>query len=358
MTPGGVDAHAPYSVEPHKGETSSDLRSSLPPSWLELKKGTPAYTTSDSVSVCGTAQEWLKQYDSAIKCAEKSGGVPVTIASDEIVKWDWHTSDNDNADYGVFIRADDASWSGWIGSNELMPRIPPHTKLMVATELCGIETCIPNALLYADQDDTPLTLDPNQAQSPDPFVRTKTETLNKGTIVELILQDPKNAVADDLYIDRGAGVPNALRKGWLNSQNVSLPDDRPLTFQPPIGYAFKSLNVGSSKHGTPITEGRLIGSIVTIDTTVPGCNSQDDMDRLEEFAKANDSVGLTAFVTPRLATGKCVLLLLGDSVRIDATDNVLDHFCVRPKDQARCFWTLFGAMTNSLERLSRISPTR
>jgi hypothetical protein len=45
--------------------------SRFPPSWLELKKGTPAYTTDDSVSVCGTAQEWLKHTENfAIKCAD------------------------------------------------------------------------------------------------------------------------------------------------------------------------------------------------------------------------------------------------------------------------------------------------
>jgi hypothetical protein len=302
-----------------------------------------------------------------IKCVEKSGGMPVTIASDEIAKWD--NGDVLDADYGVFIRADDASWSGWIGSNELMPRIPPHTKLMIVPVVCSGTTCL-GALLYADQDGTPL-VDPNAPQAQPPVGETeveaaqrrvleltKTETLNNGTIVEVISQDPKNYKEDDLYVDRGDRVPNAIRRGWLSSGYVSLPDNQPLTFHPPIGYAFKRLNVGSDIHGTPITKGRLIGSIFTIDTTVPGCNSQNDMDRLEKFAKANDIVGLSAFVTPRLATGECVALLLGDSVRIDATDDLLNHFCVRPKDQARCFWTLFGAIRNSLERLSRISPAQ
>jgi hypothetical protein len=348
-------------------QAMSDAPRGLPPSWLELKKGTRAYTIFDAVSVCGSAQEWLEHTNNpTIKCAEKSGGVPVTIASDEIAKYDLGEGPFGGNEYGVFVRADDGSWSGWIYSGDLMPRIPAHTKLMIVPY-----EPFKTALLYADEDGTPL-VDPNAPPAQDweqesdrftpaqkrALALTQTEELNKGMIVEFISQEPRNFHNLNLQIDRGDRVPNAIRRGWLSSVQAFLPDNQPLTLQPQIGYSFKSLNIGSLGHGTPITKGKLIGSIVTIDTTVPGCNSQEDMDRLQKFAKANDSVGLSAFVTPRLATGECVLLLLGDSVRIDATDNVLDHFCVRPKDQARCFWTLFGAMRNSLERLSRISPAQ
>jgi hypothetical protein len=70
------------------------------------------------------------------------------------------------------------------------------------------------------------------------------------------------------------------------------------------------------------------------------------MDRLLKFAKANDNLGMSAFVTPRIVTAECVLLLLGDSVRIDATSADFDRVCVRPRDQVKCFWTLNGAIKN------------
>jgi hypothetical protein len=313
----------------------------LPPSWLELKKGTPAYTGmeggGDSVSVCGSQQEWLQHESTYVECAQKTRGLPITIASDEFAKY--HVGSVD--DYGVFIRADNAAWSGWISSSELTPRIPAHTKLMIVPHCYfprppSRETeCWP-VFLWANQDMAPL--------NPDHLMQDteKTETLDKGTIVEVISQDPKTGKLD-LYVDRGERVPQTIRKGWLSSIYVSLPDNQSLTFQPPTGYTFKNLNVGSFSHGLPVTSGRLIGSTATITTTIAAC-SQEDMDRLLKFAKAKDEFGLSAFVTPRIARGECVLLLLGDSVRIDATDEDLDRICVRPKDEAKCFWTLYGAI--------------
>jgi hypothetical protein len=87
------------------------------------------------------------------------------------------------------------------------------------------------------------------------------------------------------------------------------------------------------------------GTYATITVTFPACDSQTDLDRLLEFAKAKDQLGLSSFVAQRMATKECVLLLLGDKVRIDATTSDLpQRICVRPAGQVTCFWALRGVI--------------
>jgi hypothetical protein len=93
----------------------------------------------------------------------------------------------------------------------------------------------------------------------------------------------------------------------------------------------------------------LIGKPATIKVTHVGCKTRADFDRLLKFQKANDALGIGQFDNRKLATGECVMLLLGDAVRVDDGD-VLDgaalaHICVRPEGQRVCFWTMIGAVT-------------
>ena len=200
-------------------------------SWLELRKGVHAYTGAwgvDEVIVCNSAQAWLTAKEAAPKpvkqCAKKMPrGLPVTIASDEIAKYDlWG-----DFDYGVFIRADDASWSGWTSSSQLSPHIPANTQVTARIVKLPDGSEIS---LY-------LTLDREN--------RILGEILNN-KIVEAVSQDPKSSW-EDLYVSINNGAGN-VRRGWLNSTDVTLQGGRELTFQPPDGYRFKPENVGSFKH--------------------------------------------------------------------------------------------------------------
>ncbi len=206
--------------------------------WLELRKGIHAYTGGPGGSVllgraaviCDFAQAWLRSVVGRRdqQCAIKPKGLPVTIASDEIAKYDiGHESA-----YGVFIRADDSSWSGWTGSSQLSPDIPANTRLMV----------IPFELIH---------LAPDKNSKPEEVLAG--EILDTGTIVELVSQDPKSDRYLYVTVDDGAGN---IRRGWLHPENVSLLDGQGLTFELPAGYRFKIENVGSFEHGAVETNGR------------------------------------------------------------------------------------------------------
>jgi hypothetical protein len=41
-----------------------------------------------------------------------------------------------------------------------------------------------------------------------------------------------------------------------------------------------------------------------------------------------------------MAANECVILMLGDPVRIDATADLSNRVCVLPQGQRTCFWTL------------------
>ena len=215
------------------------------PSWLELRKGVHAYTggPGDGIPlgrdayVCRSAQAWVREAATTIltNCAEKAMGLSVTIASDEFAKYDFGGDSN----YGVFIRADDASWSGWTSSSQLSPHIPAKTKFMVTPVVLDIpgggRSEIP-VRLAPKENSTAWTNRPDDEYS-------SSEILDKGTIVELVSQDPKSEVPN-LYVSVNNGAGN-IRKGWLLPEEISLLDGQPLKFRPPAGYRFKPENVGS-----------------------------------------------------------------------------------------------------------------
>ncbi len=170
------------------------------PPWLELRNGVQAYTDDDggdatTLTVCDSSQAWLDWADteSDKHCTHRPKGMAVTIASDKIVAID--LGPNNPPRYVVFIRADDSSWSGWTGTLGLKPRIPPHTQLHVG----GLEARL------APKQDSGFNVG---------------DDLPKGTVAELISQDPKSD--RDLYVRVGD------RRGWLLSLDVAAE----VTFQP------------------------------------------------------------------------------------------------------------------------------
>ena len=223
------------------GSAMSQSDIALP--WLELRNGIHAYTGGDEtfdIAVCDFARAWLRfvqnqqngiRTDNDKHCTVKPKGLPVTIASDQFAKWDF---ENDS-DYGVFIRTNNSSWSGWISSSQLDPQIPAHTKLMVNNVHAHME----------------VYLAPTQETAIGTFL-DKSTILDKGTIVEVILESSsKEYLARNLYVSVNNGAGD-IRKGWLHSYEVSLPDGKTLTFQPPTEYRFKPENVGSLKHGVDV----------------------------------------------------------------------------------------------------------
>jgi len=187
--------------------SGSDVGHVLP--WLEIRKGVHAYTGEDggdartTLTVCNSAQAYLKWIDGVTgadrQCANHPRGEPVTISSDDTV------DSGVSGDYVVFIRADDSSWSGWTSTIiGLQPGIPAKTKLVVDSDTVH---------LAPDEDSDWGT----------------GEILGKGTVVELISQDPKS---ERLYVSVGDGVSTIVRRGWLFTLGVSVQGAGALAFQP------------------------------------------------------------------------------------------------------------------------------
>jgi hypothetical protein len=161
----------------------ADPSFSARPEWLDLRKGVRAFTGDDgggatSLTVCQTEQAYTKWIDTSDiqACSVQATGVPVTVASDEII-----SIGTDSAPYfAVFIKADDSSWSGWTSKTGLIPRIPEKTKLKVRWDNAHLM----DSDLHAG------------------------ERLADGAALELISQDPK---ADLLQVR----VPADGRTGWL-----------------------------------------------------------------------------------------------------------------------------------------------
>jgi hypothetical protein len=85
---------------------------------------------------------------------------------------------------------------------------------------------------------------------------------------------------------------------------------------------------------------RMTGIVTTMAKTQAACHSQADVDRLIQFAEVKDGHGISAFLSQRMAANECVILMLGETVTIDATADLANRVCVLPAGQRTCFWTL------------------
>jgi hypothetical protein len=110
---------------------------------------------------------------------------------------------------------------------------------------------------------------------------------------------------------------------------------------PNIGYLV--LVDGSGEPSKDSVEHRLdpmTGTSTTMIKTQAGCQSQADVDRLIQFAERKDGYGIATFLAQRIAAKECVILMLGDPVRINATADLSNRVCVLPQGHPTCFWTL------------------
>jgi hypothetical protein len=82
------------------------------------------------------------------------------------------------------------------------------------------------------------------------------------------------------------------------------------------------------------------GAFTTTAKTQAACHSQADVDRLIQFSEVRDGHGISTFLAQRIAAKECVILMLGDRVRIDATADLSNRVCVLPQGQGTCYWTL------------------
>jgi len=78
----------------------------------------------------------------------------------------------------------------------------------------------------------------------------------------------------------------------------------------------------------------------TMTKTQAACHSQSDVDRLIDFAAVKDGHGISSFLAQRIAANECVILMLGDGVRIESRADLSNRVCVLPQGQRTCFWTL------------------
>jgi hypothetical protein len=107
--------------------------------------------------------------------------------------------------------------------------------------------------------------------------------------------------------------------------------------------AYLVLVAGSDEPGKDSVEHRLdptTGASTTMTKSQAGCQSQADVDRLIQFAEGKDGHGIATFLAQRIAAKECVILMLGDPVRIDATADLSNRVCVLPRGHPTCFWTL------------------
>jgi hypothetical protein len=85
---------------------------------------------------------------------------------------------------------------------------------------------------------------------------------------------------------------------------------------------------------------RVTGIVTTMAKTQAACHAQSDVDRLIQFAEVKDGHGISAFLSQRMAANECVILMLGETVTIDASADLANRVCVLPTGQRTCFWTL------------------
>jgi hypothetical protein len=115
------------------------------------------------------------------------------------------------------------------------------------------------------------------------------------------------------------------------------------------------LVAGSDELGKDSVEQRLDpmpGASTTMTKTQAGCQSQADVDRLIQFAEAKDGHGIATFLAQRIAANECVILMLGDRVRINATADLSNRVCVLPQGHRTCFWTL----SNGVDLKPKVYP--
>jgi hypothetical protein len=187
------------------------------PSWLLLRQGVPAYTGNDggtatTLTVCPSAAIYRKWIDSAVErapatCTQRVVGASVTIATDALIPLDGKAGPA----YVTYIRADDSSWSGWTQALALVPRIPPHTHLVVESF----------AVVHLASSST--TKDTGDASG---------GVLESGTVVELISQNEKSNDRD-LYVLVVSGPRAVGAKGWVYDLDLRLPGGGPLVFRAP-----------------------------------------------------------------------------------------------------------------------------
>jgi hypothetical protein len=189
----------------------------LAPSWLLLRQGVPAYTGNDggtatTLTVCPSAAIYRKWIDSAAErapaaCTHRLVGASVTIATNALIPLDGKAGPA----YVTYIRADDSSWSGWTQAVTLVPRIPPHTHLVVESFA---------AVHLAANSTTKGTGDPSGS------------VLENGTVVELISQNEKGNDRD-LYVLVVSGPRAVGARGWVYDLDLRLPGGSPLGFRAP-----------------------------------------------------------------------------------------------------------------------------
>jgi hypothetical protein len=189
--------------------------STSPLPWLELRQGVQAYTDDDregtsTLTVCLSLylyKKWFAKPGAVVpECSKKSRGVPVTIASNDIV-----TPEDTvlSGLYFVFIRADDSSWSGWTNSVWLQPRIPANTNVVVSRG--GWKWFFPGKTSAAGH-----------------------MVLSDGTTLQILAQDPKSD-GPDLYAQIIGNSSDAGKKGWLHRLGLNVQGDGPLVFRPRNG---------------------------------------------------------------------------------------------------------------------------
>ena len=98
-----------------------------------------------------------------------------------------------------------------------------------------------------------------------------------------------------------------------------------------------------------------MGAAAIITKSQAACHSQADMDKVTQFAAVKDGHGAYEFLAERMAANECVILMLGDTVRIDAFENPSERVCVLPKGQQICFWTPSNGVNLNID-LNRSDP--
>jgi hypothetical protein len=120
-------------------------------------------------------------------------------------------------------------------------------------------------------------------------------------------------------------------------QQAILQDDHPpnvASFVVMAGYDEPGKNSGEPRRDP------MMGTSTIITKSQAACHSQADVDRLIQFAEVKDGRGTATFLAQRIAANECIILMLGDTVRIDATADLSNRVCVLPQGQRTCFWTL------------------
>jgi hypothetical protein len=129
----------------------------------------------------------------------------------------------------------------------------------------------------------------------------------------------------------------SIRAEASDTRNYFIPQNN----TPNIGYLV--LVAGSDEPAKDSVEHRLdpmTGVSTTMTKTQAGCQSQADVDRLIQFAEGKDGHGIATFLAQRIAAKECVILMLGDPVRINVTADLSNRVCVLPQGYPTCFWTL------------------